>query len=220
LTCIGLICNLLGKILYMRKQTFTTLVIVGCICILQSCAFRPCTTVSGNLGVVHSRILGESDSWSGAFGVQGGIAAELPFNCNFPLTLWSETNISMQGANYEDDFGGGTYEGTTRLWYINFPLTARYPFGNGFYGEAGIQPGLLLSAKDKFDGDSYDYRDYVKTFDLGIPLGIGYDFENNFGLSLRVIPGVTNINTSDYDSYKDHNFVVALRGTYTLKKKE
>jgi len=52
----------------------------------------------------------------------------------------------------------------------------RYQFPNGFYGEAGIQPGFLLSAKDNYDGD--------------------------------------------YASYKDRNFVVAFRGTYTFQKKE
>lgn len=78
----------------------------------------------------------------------------------------------------------------------------------------------MLSAKDKYDGDSYDYREWIKTFDLGIPLGVGYEFPNNFGVGLRVIPGITNINAGDYASYKDRNFVVALRGTYTFQKKE
>ena len=42
---------------------------------------------------------------------------------------------------------------------------------------------------------------------------------NNFRVGLRVIPGVTNVNKGDY-AYKDRNFVVALRGTYTFQKKE
>jgi hypothetical protein len=52
-------------------------------------------------------------------------------------------------------------------------------------GEIGLQPGVLLSAKDNYDGESYDYSDYVKTIDLSIPLGVGYDFPNNFGIGLR-----------------------------------
>lgn len=173
-----------------------------------------------NLGPVHSRIFGDSDSWDGTFGVQGGVAAHVPFDCKLPLSMWAEINVSMQGAGWEDDWGEGLQSGVTRLWYLNVPLTARYPFGNGFYGEAGIQPGFLLVARDKWDGDWVDWREYLKTFDLGIPLGVGYDFPNNFGLNFRVIPGVININSGDYsDQYKDHNFVVALRGTYTFPKK-
>ena len=51
-------------------------------------------------------------------------------------------------------------------------------------GEIGLQPGVLLSAKDNYDGESYDYSDYTKTFDLGIPLGLVYNFPNNFGVAL------------------------------------
>ena len=203
----------------MKKQTVTTLVIVGCICILQSCAFRPCTTMTVNMAGVHSRIYGQSVSWSGAFGLQGGAEALLPFNSDFPITAWAGFNVSMQGARYEADYGEGLYEGVTRLWYLNLPLTARYPFGNGFYGEAGLQPGILLSAKDKLGGESTVYRDSVKTFDLGIPLGVGYDFPNNFGVGLRVTPGLLNINKGEMTENRDRNFVVALRGTYTFKGK-
>lgn len=203
----------------MKKQTITTLVIVGCICVLQSCAFRPCTTMTVNMAGVHSRIYGSADSWTGAFGLQGGAEAQLPFNWDFPLTTWAGLNVSMQGAGWEDDWGEGMVEGKTRIWYLNFPLLARYPFGNGFYGEAGLQPGVRLSAKDKYDGESYSVNDNIKPFDLGIPLGVGYDFPNNFGLGLRVTPGVMNISRGDWSDFTDRNFVVALRGTYTFKGK-
>lgn len=202
----------------MKKQLLSALVLAGCITILQSCAFRPCTTMMVDLGPVHSRIYGDSDSWGGAFGLQGGVAAEIPCKKELPVSMWAEVNVSMQGAGWEDDWGEGLTDGLTRLWYLNIPLTARYPFGNGFYGEAGIQPGFLLSAKDKYDGGSYDYKEYLRTFDLSIPLGLGYKFENNFGLNLRVIPGVTNINSAEWDDVKDRNLVVALRGTYTFPK--
>ena len=203
----------------MKKQTIAALVLVGCISILQSCAFRPCTTMMVNLGPVHSRLVGEGDSWSGAFGMQGGVSAHIPFNCMLPISAWAGVNVTMQGATWEDSWDGETFEGTTRLWYLNIPLTGRYQFENGIYAEAGIQPGFLLSAKDNYDGESADWKEYVNTFDLGIPLGIGYDFENNFGLNLRVVPGILNINEGDYGD-KDRNLVVSLTGTYTFPKKD
>ena len=86
----------------------------------------------------------------------------------------------MQGAGWEEDWGEGLFEGTTRLWYFNLPLTTRYYFTNNVYGEIGLQPGFLLSAKDNYDGGSYDLKDYVKTFDLGIPLGVTYEFPNKY----------------------------------------
>jgi hypothetical protein len=157
----------------------------------------------------------------GSFGAQAGVEAYVPFkNCKLPLTAWGGINFSMQGAGWEESFDGTTYNGNTRLWYMNIPLTGRYTFASGFYGEAGIQPGILLSAKDKEGGSSYNYRDYIKPVDFSIPLGIGYNFPNNFGVGLRVIPGVSNINKGDYDNYKDHNFVIALKLNYTFPGKD
>jgi len=203
----------------MKKQTLATLVIVGCICILQSCAFRPCTTMKIYIAPVNSRIVGDSDSWKGAFGLQGGIAANIPYQSNLPISSWAGINISMQGAGWEEDWGEGPVKGVTRLWYLNVPLVTRYQFDNGFYGEAGLQPGFLLSAKDNYEGTSYDYKDYIKTFDLGIPLGVGYEFPNNFGVGFRVTPGVTNINKGEYQDYKDRNLTLSLRATYTFQGK-
>ena len=48
-------------------------------------------------------------------------------------------------------------------------------------------------------------------------VGVGYESKNNFGVGLRVIPGLININTEG--TAKDRNFLVALRGTYTFGKK-
>ena len=203
----------------MKKQTIAALVLVGCISILQSCAFRPCTTMMVNLGPVHSRLVGEGDSWSGAFGMQGGVSAHIPFKSKLPISAWAGVNVTMQGATWEDSWDGETYEGTTRLWYLNIPLTMRYQFENGLYAEAGIQPGFLLSAKEKSDGESIDLKEYTNTFDLGIPLGVGYDFSNNFGLNFRIVPGILNIDEGDYgDKYR--NLVLSLTGTYTFPKKD
>jgi hypothetical protein len=61
----------------------------------------------------------------------------------------------MQGAKWEDNTDG-FIEGRTNLLYLNIPFVMRYRFKNGIFAEAGIQPGLLLLAKDKYNGNSYD----------------------------------------------------------------
>lgn len=202
----------------MKKQSISTLLIVGCICIFQSCATTPFTTTSVYFGGVHSRLPGSSDSWSGAFGLQAGAGFQIPYTSQLPISSFAELNFSMQGANWEEEWDEGLTKGTTRLWYLNIPLMTRYQFDNGFYAEAGLQPGFLLSAKDNYNDFSYNYKEYVKTFDLGLPLGVGFEFPNNFGVGLRVIPGLTNINTVDPQDYKNRNFVVVARATYTFRK--
>jgi hypothetical protein len=162
------------------------------------------------LGAQKSSVFG-GESWKDPVGVQAGII--VPFlNLSETMSLKAEANLSMQGAKWEEF----DLKGRTNLLYINIPLVGRYQTKNGFFGEVGFQPGLLLSAKDKYEGTTDDYMDEMKKFDLSIPVGIGYEFKNNFGVGLRVIPGITDI-TKDEDE-KDVNFVVALRGTYTFKK--
>jgi hypothetical protein len=205
----------------MKKQTISTLVIIGAVCVMQSCAtFTPCTTLNAYVAPSLSNINGEDNSWMYTFGGLAGVEANVPFKgCKLPLTAWAGLNLSAQGAAYEYDFGGETYSGRTRLWYLNVPLTGRYTLANGLYLEAGIQPAFLLSAKDKEDGNSYDQRDNIKTFDMSIPLGIGFNFSNNFGVAFRAMPGVVNVNKGDYANYTDHNINFALRFLYTIPGK-
>jgi hypothetical protein len=166
-------------------------------------------------GLSKSSIVGQSDSWKDPLGGQAGVIVSLT-NFSESLSLKAEANISMQGAKWEENFNE-VVEGRTNLLYLNLPVVLRYRFKNGIFAEAGIQPGLLLMAKDKYNGTTYDYKDYVNTFDLSIPVGIGYEFKKKYAIGLRVIQGITNIN-SEGDS-KDYNFVAALRFIYTFEPK-
>jgi outer membrane immunogenic protein len=168
--------------------------------------------------ILKSSIVGESDSWKDPIGAQAGIIVNLLDEFVPSMSIRGEANISMQGARWEDDWGEGLITGKTTLIYANLPIVLRYQHETGFFGEAGIQPGLLLSAKDKYEGETYNYKEWVNSFDFGIPLGAGYEFpNNNIGVGARIIIGVSNINKGD-DVYKDHNLVFALRGTYTFNK--
>jgi hypothetical protein len=173
-------------------------------------------TYSVVAGISKSSIVGESDSWKDPIGGQAGVIVSLS-NFGESMSFKAEANISMQGAKWEENITGAMIEGRTNLLYLNVPLVIRYRFKNGIFAEAGVQPGLLLMAKDKYSGQTDDYMDYVNKFDLSIPFGIGYEFRKNFAAGLRVIPGITNINAES--SAKDRNFVVALRGIYTFEKR-
>ncbi|MCX6261072.1 MAG: porin family protein [Bacteroidia bacterium] len=119
----------------------------------------------------------------------------------------------MQGSKWDETYT----KGKTNLLYVNLPVVARYQTKSGFFGEAGLQPGLLLSAKDKYEGSTDNYIDHMKRLDLGIPVGIGYEFKNKIGVGLRLIPGIRDISKDAYE--KDRNLIIALRGTYKFKLK-
>ena len=203
----------------MKKQIYLTILIVANLLIAQSLMAQSNGlgfSVVGGLN--YSSIMGDSDSWKGAIGGQGGVIINI-IDLSSSMSVRAEVNVSLQGASWEEDWGEGLTKGRTNLLYANVPLVVRYQTESGFYGEAGIQPGLLLSAKDKYGDISYDYKDYINSFDFGIPLGVGYEFENSLGVGVRAIPGLTNINKGEYESYTDRNFVVVFRVTYTFKKK-
>ncbi len=173
------------------------------------CAFfsLPCASqIAVVLGLSKSSITG-SESWQDPIGFQVGAIVPL-LNINDMLSIRGEANLSLQGAKWEES----NLKGRTNLFYVNVPLVLRYQTESGFFGEAGLQAGFLLSAKDKYEESTDDYMDHMNKFDLSIPLQIGYEFENNFGVGLRVIPGVSDI-TKDVDDI-DRNLVFALRGTY------
>ena len=205
----------------MKKHFLFIPVLVMCLCMTQSCvpALKcPAPTLNGS--VQFSRLPGQQKSFSNAIGAQGGVAFNAYDNFKVPVALRAGLNVSMQGAKYEDDYGAGLIDGMTRLTYLNIPLVGRYSLPSGFYGEAGLQPGFLLAAKDKFEDQSYDYRDWIKSFDLSIPISVGYEFPNNIGVGVIFVPGVTDINKSEYDSGTIRNMVLGLRVSYTFLEKE
>jgi hypothetical protein len=205
----------------MKKTTFLLIVIVIAMLVAQSCATikveAPAPEVVPVVAGQESSIVGQSGSWIDPVGVQVGVGLPVA-KLNELMSIRAEINLSMQGARYEDTYPGlGLVKGRVNLLYANLPLVFRYQTKIGFFGEAGIQPGFLLSAKDKYSGQTDDYKESVKKFDFAIPFGAGYEFKNNIGVGVRVIPGITNINTEG--TSKDRNFVVALRGTYTFRLK-
>ena len=177
------------------------------------------------LGFVNiSSLPGENDSYSGTLlGAQIGGQVKLG-QFSERMAVWGGAAYSMQGGSYKSSYsGGGDYgDGSLRLNYLNFPITARYQAKNGFFAEGGIQPGLLLSAKNKFNysgsSGSDDVKDQINSFDIGIPIGLGYKFNDNIGVSARFTPGITNINKSQstYEAPKNRNMVIALGATYAF----
>jgi hypothetical protein len=124
------------------------------------------------------------------------------------FVLGVEANVSSQGSKYSHV----AYSGKVILTYINIPIVAQLRDELGFYAEAGLQPGLLLSAKDKYNGTTDDVKGDVHSFDFGLPFGIGYIYRKKLGISVRYIFGVSDINSAEHS--RDYNRVWAVRLFY------
>jgi hypothetical protein len=162
-------------------------------------------------GVNFANINGDSESYDEAkTGYQFGF-----MYCLFTtglLSCWVEPGYNAIGSKYNDTYsgGGGSLSGTVNLGYIMVPVVARVQTEIGLFGDIGVQPQILVSAKDKYGGSNNDYKDYVNGFDFGGVIGAGFEFRKRVGLSARYYAGFSNINKMDTDS-KDHNNVFGLR---------
>lgn len=163
------------------------------------------------------------ESWEDPLGGMAGMETKV-YEINEISSLRTGFNFSFQGAGYtevysEDDFMYADEEGfsgTVSLLYLNFPLLYNLKIGNGFYAEAGLQPGFLIRARDKFEnGDSWDYKDYMKVFELGLPVGLGYEINEHFSVGARAVWGLTN-NSDSGSGDKDHNYLVMGTISYNI----
>ena len=204
----------------MKTRIVLLSLVISCLLITQSCCIQDCfynnATQMNQCGqdcpallvVLTKAAIHGSESWKDPLGFQAGVDFPVTFITN-PLSLRVGAMISLQGARWQE----GTLEGRTNLLYTYIPVMLKYQHASGFYGEAGLQPGLLLSAKDKYQGITDNYMDYMNRFDLSVPIVIGYRFKNDINVNLRVIPGLNDI-TKDADA-KDRNFVMGLGVSYT-----
>lgn len=167
-------------------------------------------SITGFSGIVRHTIYG-SEKWEDPLGIQVGVIYPF-YSINHFLDLRGEVNFTMQGAKWiESDT-----KGRTNLIYINTPIVLRYQTDFGLFAEGGLQTGFLISAR-KYEGTVDNYMVNMRKIDLSIPIGIGFEFKNNFGVGLRMITGLTDI--SRYSASNDRNLVLALRGTYTFRMK-
>ena len=115
-----------------------------------------------------------------------GMEAEYMFTNIFSLS--AGVMVSNQGGKYDE--AGLSY--TADLDYANIPIMANVYVLPGLALKAGVQPGFRMKAKMKTDDGSYDIDEFYKLvgmlipgeepkinkFDLAIPVGISYEYEN------------------------------------------
>lgn len=159
------------------------------------------TTIQPKIGLNVSTI-GDND-WKAGF--VGG--AELQYQVTDKFGLAGGLLYSMQGlkakkiegsiADYEFEVGGQKWTPS----YLNIPITLNYYPVQGLALKAGVQPGFMVDKDGAGDG--------VKTFDLSIPVGLSYEYQN-FVFDARYNIGVTKL----YDHSDGYNNVLQITVGY------
>ncbi len=118
---------------------------------------------------------------------------------------WKDTDFNVDGESMK------VRDLKIKTSYINVPVTANLYILDGFALKTGVQFSYLMSANLKGDfitdgmTESLDEscKDGFNKFDLSIPVGLSYEFDNHIVLDARYNIGVTKVNKEEDPDYKD-----------------
>jgi len=129
------------------------------------------------------------------------------------VSLQPELVYSSQGAKFVNP------DESFPVNYLNIPILLRFGVGGGFAIYTGPQIGILLSAKDKMNGNSIDLKDAYKSSDLSWAFGLGYKIpQTPVGIDFRYNAGLSNIEEHSFNNSHGsiRNGVFQLGVTYVL----
>ena len=150
------------------------------------------------------------------------LGAEAEYQLAEKFSVAAGINYAQQGCGWEDirevfnNYKAELKDAKHELGYVNIPITANYYLFKGFAVKAGLQFGILTSAKEKGTfktnhGEieltrdlSCDYKDYYNKLDISIPLGISYEFNIPIVIDLRYNLGLLKVN-KEFESAPSHN---------------
>lgn len=143
--------------------------------------------VKGGLNI--ATIVGKYvEGYTSKVGIHLGGLANLPLTSK--LSAQGEVYYSMQGANWDG-------EGKSSLNYLQIPVMVKYNFTPQIFAEAGPQIGLLVSAKDTYDGESTDIKEFLESTDLSLAIGGGYNVNSRLSIYARYNVGFSKIYISE-----------------------
>ncbi len=161
---------------------------------------RPGIVAGANYSTFEGRDVKELGDVKYNFGYHAGLMANIKLSEIVyvqPELLYSVTG-SKVGVENED---GETDNAVIESSYINLPVKLKTITKFGMYGMGGIEPGYLLTAKSKLDGESKSFKNIAKNFRLGWFVGVGYQSNAGIGIDFRY----TNDFTSFFKEIKVKN---------------
>ena len=139
-------------------------------------------TFGPKVGMTISNYSGVDDT-KALVGFTAGGFVEYGLN-NEWLGLSLDVLYAGQGGQFKDRPSYPITDRKVTADYLNVPVLANFYLIRGLAVKTGLQPGFLLGAKyHSTEGgvkSDVDYKDYVKSFALALPLGLSYSFD--FGL--------------------------------------
>lgn len=148
------------------------------------------------------------------------IGGEAEYQIDNRFSVAAGVGYIMQGKQWADisTAEGKIEDNKLELGYINVPIVANFYAFKGLAFKAGVQFAFLTNAKEKYtlstsgtdNSVSHDMKDVCNTFDLSIPVGVSYEFDNHIVIDARYNIGITKVNKDSAPGYKDNRNSVFL----------
>ena len=135
-------------------------------------------------GINLSNVAGDVSGNSIKIGLVAG--AEAMYQVNPLIGLSAGLLYSMQGCEGENS-AKANYD------FLNIPVLANFYVAPNFALKVGIQPALIVSAKEKNDKVEYDVKDYMQSITFDVPIGASYEI-SDFVIDARYNLGLAKIN--------------------------
>ena len=178
-------------------------------CLLPNKAFAQAEVGSVSfvpqVGISYANLSGAGNG-SAKLGFTAGIEAKYQISDMFALS--GGVFYAQQGAKGTENFselgvGNVALDIDLANDYLNIPVLLNAYVAKGFAIKAGVQPGILMSAKAKVkvagQKASESIKDYFNTFDVAIPLGISYETEDGFIVDARYNLGLLDVIKNNVD---------------------
>jgi opacity protein-like surface antigen len=146
-------------------------------------------SVQGGLNLMQMKAsaMGLSIEFDSDAALNLGVIADFKGTDNFNL---------RSGLLYNGNTSSLTFDGEKTKFtanYLSLPLLGRFKVSEGLYAIAGPQINFLLSAKNRYDGETMDEKEALKSSSFSGLFGAEYQFSDKFRLGINYSAGLSNI---------------------------
>ena len=148
-------------------------------------------TLQPKVGVGIANLSGEYTTLAGVdnkirVGLVAGVEGE------YYAMDWLGIAAGLSYAQQGWKFKGDDVDETTKLDYLNIPLTGKFYVAKGLALKTGVQFGFLMNGKV----EDTDIKDACEKLNLSIPIGVSYEI-SDFVIDFRYNLGLTKTNKED-----------------------
>ena len=146
-------------------------------------------SVQGGLNLMQMKAsaMGLSIEFDSDAALNLGVIADFKGTDNFNL---------RSGLLYNGNSSSLTFDGEktkTTVNYLSLPFLGRFKVSEGLYAIAGPQINFLMSAKNRYDGETSDEKEAVKSSSFSGLFGAEYQLSDKFRLGINYTAGLSNI---------------------------